>query len=200
MTKYCGVYDSGAVPTYDQNGQMTADGGGDTFTWDTRRHLSAISGNYTAAHVYDALGRRVSKTIYAATTELLYDGLNPVQELNGSGGVIANMLTGPNIDEYFTRTEPGCCGPLSYLTDALGTTQSLVAGLSVGLPFGLTRSTGSGLGSSGTLGRARPNVPRAKLPVMRSGGGGAAVRCGFHTTLLRIIRGWRGRSGLHRPL
>jgi hypothetical protein len=55
----------------------------------------------------------------------VYDGLNPVQELSASKAVIANMLTGLNTDEFFTRTEPGCCGPLSYLTDALGSTQSL---------------------------------------------------------------------------
>ena len=48
--------------------------------------------------------------------------LNPVQELNGSNAVIANMLTGANIDEYFTRKEPG---PLSYLTDALRSTLAL---------------------------------------------------------------------------
>ena len=53
------------------------------------------------------------------------DGLNPVQELSGSNAVSATMLTGPNIDEYFQRTEPGCCGPLSYLTDALGSTLAL---------------------------------------------------------------------------
>ncbi len=53
------------------------------------------------------------------------DGLNPVQELNGSNGVIANLLTGLNIDEYFTRTEPSCCGSLSHLSDALGSTLAL---------------------------------------------------------------------------
>ena len=35
------------------------------------------------------------------------------------------MLTGLNTDEFFSRTEPGCCGAMSYLTDALGSTQSL---------------------------------------------------------------------------
>jgi hypothetical protein len=55
----------------------------------------------------------------------VYDGLNPVQELSASKAVIANMLTGPNIDEYFQRTEPSCCGPLSYLSDALGSTLAL---------------------------------------------------------------------------
>ena len=49
-----------------------------------------------------------------------------MQELNDNSRGIANMLTGLNTDEYFTRTEPACCGPLSYLTDALGSTQSLV--------------------------------------------------------------------------
>ncbi len=46
------------------------------------------------------------------------DGLNPVQELNGSGGVVANLLTGLNIDEYFERTDSS--GAMSFLTDAPG--------------------------------------------------------------------------------
>ncbi len=132
MTKYCGVDDAFAVPTYDSNGQMTSDGP-DTYTWDTRRHLSAIGGYSSATYVgacpersrRNALGRRMSKNIAGTTTQFLYDGLNPLQELNSSGGVIANMLTGLNIDEYFTRTEPACCGALSYLTDALGSTESM---------------------------------------------------------------------------
>ena len=112
------------VLSYDSNGQMTGDQI-DTYTWDTRRHMSAISGYDTASFVYDALGRRASKTVNGVTTQFVYDGLNPVQELSGSKAVIANTLTGLNTDEFFTRTEPGCCGPLSYLTDALGSTQSL---------------------------------------------------------------------------
>ena len=38
---------------------------------------------------------------------------------NATGAVIANMLSGLNIDEYFIRTE------LSYLSDALGSTIAL---------------------------------------------------------------------------
>ena len=48
---------------------------------------------------------------------MYYDGLNLVQELNSNGAVIATMLTGLNIDEYFEWAEPACCGPPSYLTD-----------------------------------------------------------------------------------
>ena len=39
-------------------------------------------------------------TVNGATTEFLYDGANPVQEKDGAA-VIANLLTGLEIDESF---------------------------------------------------------------------------------------------------
>jgi hypothetical protein len=42
---------------------------------------------------YDSRGRRVSKTLLSTTAGLVYDGPNPVQELNGTT-VTANLLTG----------------------------------------------------------------------------------------------------------
>src|SRR5260370_24592157 len=74
---------NGAVVSYDANGNLQTDGT-NTYTWDARNHLTATSGGTTASLVYDALGRRVSKTIGGTTTQFLYDGLNPVQELNAS--------------------------------------------------------------------------------------------------------------------
>jgi len=73
--------------------------------------------------VYDAFGRRMSKMISGTTTQFLYDGLNPVQELNSTGGVVANMLTGLRVDEYFTRTDTATS---TFLADALGSTVGLV--------------------------------------------------------------------------
>jgi len=61
--------------------------------------------------------------------------------------VVANMLTGFKVDEYFVRTEPSCCGSLSYLTDALGSTIALVDSTGTTQynyqyePFGNTGST-----------------------------------------------------------
>jgi uncharacterized protein RhaS with RHS repeats len=43
--------------SYDANGNLTGDGT-NTYTWDARNHLSAISGGSTASFVYDAFGRR----------------------------------------------------------------------------------------------------------------------------------------------
>lgn len=75
-----------------------------------------------ASLTYDPFGRRQAKTIGGTTTNFLYDGLNPAQELSGAT-VNANLLTGPGIDEYFTRTD--ALGTSNFLTDALGSTAAL---------------------------------------------------------------------------
>ncbi len=67
----------------------------------------------------------MSKTINGTTTQFVYDGLNPLQELNGASPPVAtaNMLTGLGIDEYFQRSSSN--GTFSYLTDMLGSTLAL---------------------------------------------------------------------------
>jgi RHS repeat-associated protein len=108
-----------ATLTYDLNGNTLYDGT-NTYSWDARNRLVSMDNN-GATFAYDALGRRVSKTIQSANTSFLYDGVNPVQELNGTTPT-ANLLTG-GIDERFTRTDAN--GTLNYLTDALGSTIAL---------------------------------------------------------------------------
>ncbi len=100
----------------------------------------------TASFTYDAVGRRQSKVVNGTTTQFLYDGLTPVQELSGAG-VTANLLTGLGIDEYFTRTTTA--GTRTLLTDALGSTVALTddAGALQNEytyePFGTTTETGA---------------------------------------------------------
>ena len=105
--------------TYDLNGNTLNDGM-NSYTWDARNRLVSANSN-TATFGYDPLGRRIGKTILAANTNFLYDGVNPVQELNGTT-VSANLLTG-GIDEHFTRSDTS--GTMNYLTDALGSTTAL---------------------------------------------------------------------------
>ncbi len=108
--------------TYDLNGNLTTDST-TTYTWDARNRLVSLSGPGTSATFqYDPLGRRPRKVVSGATTDFLYDGVNPVQELSGAT-VLANLLTGPGVDEYFTRTDAG--GTHTFLTDALGSTLAL---------------------------------------------------------------------------
>jgi hypothetical protein len=91
---------NGTTLSYDADGNLTGDGTS-TYSWDARNHLSAISGGATASFVYDAIGRRAAKNINSTVTQFLYDGLSPVQELDGAStpNVTATLLTGLGIDE-----------------------------------------------------------------------------------------------------
>ncbi|MBI1728963.1 MAG: RHS repeat-associated core domain-containing protein [Candidatus Rokubacteria bacterium] len=112
----------GQALTYDLSGNLTGDGT-TTYTWDARDRLVALTGpGVTASFSYDPLGRRLSKTINGTATSFLYDGRNPLQEQQG-GSPVANLLTGPGIDEYFTRAD--AAGTQAFLTDALGSTIAL---------------------------------------------------------------------------
>ncbi len=128
---------------YDANGNMTSDGT-NSYVWDARNHLASMNlGGVTFE--YDGYGRRVGKTTITGTTNYLYDGANPVQELSGTT-VTANLLTGSGVDERFTRTDSS--GTANYLTDALGSTITLTNSSGSTLasyayePFGKTTVTG----------------------------------------------------------
>jgi RHS repeat-associated protein len=108
-----------ATPTYDANGNTLSDGT-NSYVWNARNQLASMNSG-GASFQYDPFGRRVGKTIVGATTNYLYDGANPVQELAGTTPT-ANLLTG-GIDEYFVRTDSS--GTANFLTDALGSTLAL---------------------------------------------------------------------------
>jgi hypothetical protein len=107
---------NGIPQTSDANGNLTNDGT-NTYSWDARNHLTAIAGPSSATFAYDPLGRRDLKTINGVSTQFLYDGLNPVQEIQ-NGAPSANLLTGLGVDEYFQRTDSA--GGHDYLSDILG--------------------------------------------------------------------------------
>ncbi|OGW55569.1 MAG: hypothetical protein A2Y81_05600 [Nitrospirae bacterium RBG_13_43_8] len=93
--------------TYDGNGNMTSvtNGCGTTnYTWDVRNRLVGINGftstctSLSASFEYDALGRRIEKTINGRAIEYLYDGIDIVQEIE-NGQVTVNYIRTLNIDE-----------------------------------------------------------------------------------------------------
>ncbi len=83
---------AGPAFSYDANGNLT-EANGNTYVWDARNHLTAISGAATASFVYDAFGRRANKTVSGTMTQFLYDGANPVQELDNANNVLAIVRT-----------------------------------------------------------------------------------------------------------
>ncbi len=117
--------------TYDNNGNMTSvtnTCGTTTYTWDVRNRLMGIDGFntdcslLTASFEYDALGRRIEKTINGETTQYLYDGLDIVQEIK-NGVVYANYIRTLNIDEPLARITQNAVR--YYQTDALGSVIAL---------------------------------------------------------------------------
>jgi RHS repeat-associated protein len=129
---------------YDLNGNLASDGT-NTYTWDARNRLTAVTGPVSASFVYDAAGRRGRKTIDGTPTDFLYDAMNPVQEQSGS--TVTDLLTGVTVDEYFRRGD--AAGTVFIVGDALGSSVALADG-SGNLPtaytyepFGTTTTTGA---------------------------------------------------------
>jgi RHS repeat-associated protein len=135
----------GTTFSYDDNGNLTNDGTR-SYTWNARNQLASLTGPVNGSFAYDGVGRRRSKTIGSRTTQFLFDGLNPVQELS-SGTPTANLLTGLAIDEFFTRTDSA--GVRNYLTDVLGSSLALADGSGTiqteytYSPFGETTTSGA---------------------------------------------------------
>ena len=136
--------------TYDLNGNLTKDGN-TTYTWDVRDRLAATSASH-ATFQYDPFGRRTRKVLGHTTTRFHYDGDNPVQELDGAGNIVANLLTGLGIDEFFTRS--GSPGSRTLLGDALGSTLALADDTGIVQ----TSYTYEAFGTSAATGQSNPNT------------------------------------------
>ncbi len=131
--------------SYDADGNLTSDGTNE-YTWNARGQLTKITGTIKDTFAYNPFGQRTSRTIGSTTTELLYDGPNVVQEIQG-GKATANILTGPLPSKVFARTTSKTTENL--LTDALGSTIAL-AGSTGSVetsytydPFGTTTKEGT---------------------------------------------------------
>jgi RHS repeat-associated protein len=133
------------TPTYDANGNTLSDGT-NSYTWDERNRMRTVTGPVDASFQYDAIGRRVQKTIGSTTTSFLYDGINHVQEQSAAGAWVATELTG-GTDEVLARmTSAGIVTPIG---DAQGSTiaetnaaQTVTTSFAYE-PYGKTSQTGT---------------------------------------------------------
>jgi len=104
----------------DPNGNITDDGV-NTYTWNERDELVSLRNKSTgavASFSYDALGRRISKTIGGVTTSFVYSGSQVIEET--TNGVTRRYLVGLGLDSVFaSRTGTTNAQDEVYLKDAL---------------------------------------------------------------------------------
>ncbi len=104
---------SSEVPTYDADGNLTADGLW-TYTWDAENRLISMqsqaqvpaAGRRKLDFEYDPLGRRIGRIVstgasgswvVTSTTRWLYEGWNPVAELNSAGTLVREYVWGTDL-------------------------------------------------------------------------------------------------------
>jgi RHS repeat-associated protein len=107
---------------YDDNGNLTSrveQGNASnltTYVWDSQDRLASISGpGINASFQYDAIGRRVSRTVNGNATRYIYDGAQAMAEIRAGG--TDSLLTSLGADEVIARYN--VAGARVYLTDAL---------------------------------------------------------------------------------
>jgi RHS repeat-associated protein len=86
---------------YDLKGNLTDNSNGQNYAWDFENRLTTATDNQNntlCTYTYDALGRRVSKTVGANTTVFISDGLQKICEYE-NGTLARSYAYGSYIDE-----------------------------------------------------------------------------------------------------
>src|SRR5262249_13060289 len=118
---------SGATFGYDPNGNQSSrtDASGNwVFDWNVENELKRVTKNgaEVARYTYDAVGRRVSRTVAPNVYKYLYDGPDILQSSVGSA--VSRFVQGLGIDEHLAAEIPG--GPSYYYhAEGLGSTMLL---------------------------------------------------------------------------
>lgn len=132
MNEYDAV--GGVANLQDDNGNLQDDGT-HTFIHDALNRLIEVrrvsDGLTVATYTYDALNRRVTKTVTNSgplngTTRYLLDGVQEIEERDGADAVVAQYVYGPAIDEILTMERGG--QTYYYHDDSLGSIEALTDG------------------------------------------------------------------------
>ena len=113
--------------SYDANGNTLTDTQGRSFTWDFENRLTQVvnPGVGTTTFRYDPFGRRIQKSGPLGTTDYLYDTIDIVEELDGTGSVLARYTLGRSIDAPLAEFRSGTAS--YYHADGLGSITSLTS-------------------------------------------------------------------------
>ncbi len=136
----------------DANGNTLTDAQGRSYTWDFENRLiqAVVPGTNggTTTFRYDPFGRRIQKSGPLGTTNYLYDWFNILQDVDGSGNIVARYAHGPVTDEDLSLARNASI--LYYDSDGLGSTTSLTDNTQSLTNTYTYDSLGNAVGSTGT--------------------------------------------------
>lgn len=127
MNAYTAV--TGMTLQYDDNGNMTGDGA-HTYQYNYNNRLISVDNGTTATYKYDALNRRIQKTVVEpveTTTNYYYCGDQAIEERNASDAVQATYLFGISVDDVLQMQRGG--NTYYYHKDHLGSAVALTNGI-----------------------------------------------------------------------
>ena len=102
--------------SYDAKGNLTSDGmTNQVYAWDPENRLKTATVNAAnSTYVYDALGRRLAKTVAGVTTVFVHDGAQVISEFE-NGAWARSYTYGSYIDELLAmQTGPGTSNISGY--------------------------------------------------------------------------------------
>jgi len=135
VNQYSSTQEDAMAPrnyTYDLNGNLTADGSR-KYAYDFKNRLvevrDQVSNSLVVQYSYDAFDRRGMKIPPSGTTDYLFDGIEVVEERDGSNAITRQYVWGNGIDQLLQEKTPtamyssheNSIGSVAALTDSSGT-------------------------------------------------------------------------------
>ena len=123
---------SNATYTYDYNGNTltkTDTTGTTQYAWDFENRLTSVTlpdtgnGPTVVTFKYDPFGRRIQKSSPSGVTNYLYDGARLMDEVDGSGSVLARYAHSQEVDEPLSMQRGSVTS--YYQNDGVGSITSL---------------------------------------------------------------------------
>ena len=125
MNAYTAV--TGMSLQYDDNGNMTSDGA-HTYQYNYNNRLISVDNGQTATYKYDAMNRRIQKTVVStnSTTNYYYCGDQAIEERDANNAVLATYIFGISVDDVLQMQRGG--NSYFYHKNHLGSVVALTDG------------------------------------------------------------------------